>query len=138
MNILSCGHFVLGTFCLGDVLSLGTFCPGTFCLGDILSWGQFVMGTICKGDILSGDIMSSGTFFTWGHFVHGDILSCHRFYFIKHIQWSTDLVDTDLVENFDLIDNFKKLQRPICGSLALQKLNLVENFAVTNFYTKSG
>ena len=82
VDILSCGHFVLGTFCLGDVLSLGTFCPGTFCLGDILSWGQFVMGTICKGDILSGDIMSSGTFFTWGHFVHGDILSC---YHLEHI-----------------------------------------------------
>ena len=47
----------------------------------------------------------------------------------------------DLVENFDLIDNLKKLQRPIRGSLALQKLdlveNLVENFAVTNFSTKS-
>ena len=52
---------------------MGTFCAGTLC-----PRGQFVMGTICKGDILSGDIMSSGTFFTWGHFVHGDILSCHR------------------------------------------------------------
>ena len=54
----------------------------------------------------------------------------------NNIQCSTDLVDTDLVEKFDLIDNLKKLRRPICGSLALQKLDLVENFAVTNFTTK--
>ena len=33
------------------------------------------MGTVWKGDILSGDIVFSGTFCTWGHFVHGDILS---------------------------------------------------------------
>ena len=48
--------------------------------------------------------------------------------FVSVLQSSTDLVDTDLVENFDLIDNLKKMQRPICGSLALQKLDLVENF----------
>ena len=60
---------------------------------------------------------------------------CSTFNF-SSIQCSTDLVDTDLVENFDLIDNFKKLQRPICGSLALQKLDLVENIAVTIFSSK--
>ena len=89
VDILSCGHFVLGTFCLGDVLSLGTFCPGTFCLGDILSWGQFVMGTICKGDILSGDIMSSGTFFTWGHFVLS--LSCIYHDQIHFVGWRSKM-----------------------------------------------
>ena len=29
------------------------------------------------------------------------------------------------------------MRRPICGSLALQKLDLIENFAVTDFSTKS-
>ena len=90
---MSWGHFVLGTFCHGDILSLGTFCPGafcpwgyfvrghfvmgTFCAGTLCPRGQFVMGTIWKGDILSGDIFYMGTFFTWGYFVHGDILSCY-------------------------------------------------------------
>ena len=50
---------------------------------------------------------------------------------------------TNLVERFNLIDNLKKSWRPICGSLALQKLNFIENLdlveyvAVTNFSTKS-
>ena len=54
------------------------------------------------------------------------------------IQWCTDLV-----ENFDLIDNLRKLQQPIWGCLGLQKLdsvenfNLVKKFVVTNFSTKS-
>ena len=75
-------------------------------------------------------------------FAHpNNLLLSHKLF--KDLQRCTDLVDTDLVENFDLIDNLKKLQRPICGSLALQKLDLVENFdllenfAVTNFSSKS-
>ena len=45
-----------------------------------------------------------------------------------------------ITQIIDIIRQFKqakKLLRPICSSLALQKLDLVENFAVTNFSTNS-